>query len=295
MDSIIKFSVIIPVYNNWNQLQTCLDSLEKQTYSSENFETIVVDNASDRQRPKDFSLPVNARLEYEAEPGSYAARNHGAEFAQGKYLAFTDSDCITDKNWLKNALVLFKENRCDSIGGEIEIFRPQGGGKFAYTYEKYHAFKQKQWVPEGKSCTANHFVKKDVFENAGRFDTSLKSGGDWEFSNRCVEKGYSMEYGEDVIVRHPARKNLRAMMKKHYRHICWASVIIRDKYDYGHFRVLLTATKGALLGFFKPKPYVKNFGDRFVIFYIDFIKMTIQFIVNILLLVRAIDPEKVRE
>jgi len=289
------FSVIIPMYNNWEQLQICINALDRQTFSQENFEIIVVDNGSSRKKPDKFRLPDNARLEYESEPGSYAARNHGAKFAEGRYLAFTDSDCIPDSAWLNEAFALFEKSKCDSIGGEIEIFRPEDGAKFAYIYETYHAFKQKQWVPEGKSCTANHFVKKEVFEKVGRFDTSLKSGGDWEFSSRCVDKGYSLEYGQNVIVRHPARKNIRAMLKKHYRHICWASIIIRDKYNYGHFRVLLTTSKGALFGILKRKSYVKNMGDRLVILYIDFIKMVMQFVVNILLLIRVIDPKKVRE
>ncbi|REL24198.1 glycosyltransferase [Rhodohalobacter sp. SW132] len=289
------FSVIIPVYNNWEQLQLCLDALSKQTVDSEKFEIIVVDNASTRSRPDHFRMPDHAILKFESEPGSYAARNRGAEFANGKYLAFTDSDCIPDKNWLQHAFNLFEESRCDSIGGEIKIFRTEDGRKHAYIYESYNAFKQEQWVPEGKSCTANHFVKKKVFNEVNGFDTTLKSGGDWEFSNRCVSLGYQMEYGADVIVLHPARKNLKAMLKKHYRHICWASVIVREKYNCGQLRVLLSSTKGALLGLFKKKPYVKNLKHRFVLLYIDFIKMGMQIGVNVFLLMRLIKPEQVRE
>ena len=57
------------------------------------------------------------------------------------------------------------------------------------------------------------FCKKNVFETVNGFDATLKSGGDWEFSMRCVSKGYVMEYGADVIMRHPARKGLKAMLK----------------------------------------------------------------------------------
>ncbi|CAN5384918.1 N/A [soil metagenome] len=289
------FSVIIPVYNNWDQLQLCIDALENQSFEKDEFEIIVVDNASPKKMPDGFRAPENMRIEYEAEPGSYSARNRGAEFATGTYLAFTDSDCIPDKDWLRNAAKLFEDSGCDSIGGEIKIFRAEDGRKHAYIYESYHAFKQKQWVPEGKSCTANHFVKKQLFEAVNGFDTTLKSGGDWEFSKRCVNRGYSMEYGEDVVVMHPSRKNLKAMMKKHYRHICWASIIVREKYNCGHLRVLFSSLKGSLSGLAQKKPYAKNLKHRFVLFYIDCIKMSMQFGVNILLLMRLINPKKVRE
>ena len=39
-------SVIIPVYNDSNRLKLCLQALEKQTYPSERYEVIVVDNNS---------------------------------------------------------------------------------------------------------------------------------------------------------------------------------------------------------------------------------------------------------
>ena len=245
--------------------------------------------------PEGFTLPENSRVEYESQPGSYAARNHGASFAKGTYLAFTDADCIPDQDWLNNAYHLFQKSDCDSIGGEIEIFRAEDGKKHAYIYEKYHAFKQEQWVPNGYSCTANHLVKRTVFEEVNGFDTSLKSGGDWEFSSRCVRKGYSMEYGKDVIVRHPSRKNLQAMLKKHYRHICWGSLITREKYNCGQFRVLLSGLKGSLGSILKRRPYVISSYHRFVIFYIDFIKMCMQFGVHLLILARVVNPKSVRE
>lgn len=289
------FSVIIPVYNNWEQMRLCIDALESQTLAIDQFEIIVVDNASSKEKPANFSTLPNMRVEFEAVPGSYSARNRGAEFAKGEILAFTDADCIPHNQWLLNAKVLFEETGCDSIGGEIKIFQPADGRKHAFIYESYHAFKQQQWVPEGKSCTANHFVKKRVFEAVNGFDTTLKSGGDWEFSSRCVKRGYPMEYGEDVVVMHPARKNLKAMLKKHYRHICWASVIVREKYNCGQFRVLLSSLKGSFSGLTQKKSYAKNLKHRFVLFYIDLIKMGMQFGVNVLLLMRLINPQQVRE
>jgi len=295
MSELLTFSVIIPFFNRWNELQLCLDALEKQSLSSNEFEIIVVNNASTIEMPVDMKMPENSRIEYEPQPGSYAARNHGAKFATGKFLAFTDSDCIPDQDWLKNAKTLFENSGCDSIGGEIEIFRADDGNKHAYIYEKYYAFKQKEWVPKGHSCTANHLVTRSVFEKVKGFDTSLKSGGDWEFSSRCVKKGYEMKYGGNVVVRHPARRNIKAMLKKHFRHICWGSYITRKKYNCGQFRVMMSALKGGLLNLLKKRTNVENMHHRGIIFYIDFMKLSMQFGVNMLLLFRIIDPLKVRQ
>jgi len=43
---LIQASVIIPVRNNPEGLKLCLEALQNQTFAAENFEIIVVDNAS---------------------------------------------------------------------------------------------------------------------------------------------------------------------------------------------------------------------------------------------------------
>lgn len=291
----LTFSVLIPVYNNWSQLQLCLDALERQSFEPDKFEIIVIDNASTSSKPEWLKLPENSKIITENEPGSYAARNTGAKVAGGKYLAFTDSDCIPDKYWLQNSEKTFDEKKCDMIGGEIEIFRPEGGSKHVYIYEKYYAFRQQEWVPKGISCTANFIIEKLVFFEAGEFDSTLNSGGDWEFSQRCVRKGYRMVYADSVIVAHPARKSFRKMLKKHYRHICWGSAITREKYQCGQLKVLMSSLKGNLKQLFKTDSEVQNRYERLVIFYIDVVKMVMQLAVNFLLLTHVISHKKVRE
>ncbi|MFH5833519.1 glycosyltransferase [Halalkalibaculum sp. DA3122] len=290
-----EFSVIIPVYNNWETLKLCLSALQKQSLDQELYEIVVVNNASTVPLPDGLNLPRNARIIEEPNPGSYAARNTGASVANGSILAFTDSDCIPDTQWLSNAKKMFEDTNCDLIGGEIEVFLAEDGAKHAYIYDKHFAFRQKEWVPNGKSCTANLIIKKSIFYKAGKFDSTLKSGGDWEFSKRCVGKGYDMQYGESVIIRHPARKTLRALLKKHYRHICWGSIITREKYQCGQLKVLLSSLKGAFQRLFRKNPQISKKYERFVVLYIDFIKLVVQLYGNLLLLFKLKDPHKVRE
>jgi len=50
--------------------------------------------------PVVVSAELGTRLLRESSPGSYAARNAGLRAAHGKVLAFTDFDCVPDRNWL---------------------------------------------------------------------------------------------------------------------------------------------------------------------------------------------------
>jgi glycosyltransferase involved in cell wall biosynthesis len=289
------FTVIIPVYNNWESLKLCLEALKDQNIDKQLFEIIIVDNASSVTRPYSLRLPENASIIYEARAGAYAARNRGAKVARGILLAFTDSDCIPDKNWLRNARKIFKEKKCDLLGGKIEVFYKNGASEHTYIYDKYFAFRQRIWTAKGLSCTANLIIKKTIFFEAGRFDASLKSGGDWEFTKRCVDKEFRMAYGVSVVVEHPARKNLSALLKKHLRHVYWGSIITRRKFQCSQLKVLLSNLKGALIRLFKDKPRVAGWDETLIIFYIDFIKMVVQVYGNLLILFKVKDPSKVRE
>lgn len=225
----MKVSVVIPTYKNWHDLKKCLDALSTQSLHESEYEVIVVNNDPGGDIPDWLGLPKRWKLALETKPGSYAARNKGAEMAEGEIIAFTDSDCIPDRNWLKQAVNKFDRRLCDLIGGEVEIFRAKNGKKLPWLYEREFAFKQSITVEQGKSVTANLFIKKEVFEKMGGFNTSIKSMGDWLFTGQCHDAGYKIIYDPDCIVRHPARRTFRKLMKRSYRITCWREVLIRDE------------------------------------------------------------------
>ena len=94
-EEVPRVSIVIPVFNQAQDLGRCLAALERQTYPADRFEAIVVDNGSDEPIG-----PVTERFSFvraicEPAPGSYAARNRGIEASRGEVLAFTDADCLT--------------------------------------------------------------------------------------------------------------------------------------------------------------------------------------------------------
>lgn len=290
----MKVSVIIPTYKDWSRLMMCLDALEKQTYSRQQYEVIVVNNNENGEVPDDINLPNSVKLVHEPEPGSYAARNRGADLAVGDLLAFTDSDCIPDKSWLANAAKNFNRLSCDLIGGKVEIFQPENGNVYAYLYDRFTAFQQHKNVPDGKGVTANLIVKKSVYDKMGGFDTDMKSGGDWHFTLRCTEKGYRMLYCEDVLVLHPAR-NLLTIFKKQYRLTCGGALSVRKKYGYSHLRILGSHLIHGLNLKHDHLPGELSRSERVIIFAIDTLKYFYRIIIHWALLLRLIDPNKVRE
>lgn len=211
-------SVVIPTYKNWELLIKCLNALENQSLSQEQFEVIVVDNDgtekfSTRPGVENFKILV------ERQPGSYVARNLGIKNAKGQIIAFTDSDCIPHEDWLKTALELLNNNsHVDRIAGNVElIHKNPNNPNWIELYEDVFAFQQKRNATEGYSVTANLFVRKDVFKKVGLFDESLLSGGDVEWGKRATKNQVSLVYGEKVVIYHPSRNKISDLIKKTIR------------------------------------------------------------------------------
>ena len=78
-------------------------------------------------------------------------------------------------------------------------------------------FRQRRYVEEGFGATANLFVERRVFHDVGGFDERLRSGGDYEFGQRCSLAGIPIRYADDVVVSHAARSTLRELLSKSER------------------------------------------------------------------------------
>ncbi|MBL4674918.1 MAG: glycosyltransferase family 2 protein [Mucilaginibacter sp.] len=209
-------TIIIPTFKDWGRLSFCLNSLSKQSYPRDSFEIIVVNNYVGDTVPDTVEVPSNCRIITEEKPGSYAARNLGITQATGTILGFTDSDCIPDEDWIKNAVDAFEKNPgFDRIAGRIRLYFKSEKLTKAELYEKIFAFNQDIYVEQdGSGVTANMFSYKHVFDEVGPFKDNLLSGGDYEWSVRARNAGHEIKYAEDVIVNHPARYHLNELIRK---------------------------------------------------------------------------------
>src|SRR5262245_22867809 len=98
------FSVIVPTYERAQQLALCLHALACQNYPRDLFEVLVVDDGSTLSQEASvdaFRGKLNVQLLSQPHSGPAAARNYGARYARGSFLAFTDDDCAPCPTWLQ--------------------------------------------------------------------------------------------------------------------------------------------------------------------------------------------------
>lgn len=129
-----RISVIIPVYNVYEFLEECVDSVLAQTINNmeltdgyeRNLQIILVDDGSTDNSPimakqyaDDFE---NVEYVHEENQGLGHARNYGCEFAEGDYIIFLDSDDIVPPNayeWMYKAAI---KNGSDMTIGAVWRF-----------------------------------------------------------------------------------------------------------------------------------------------------------------------------
>lgn len=115
----IKFSIIIPNFNEGKYIRECLESVFKQTYK--NYEVIVVDDGS-----TDDSIDIikDFDVKFYHSNGLHAggARNIGLDNASGEYVVFLDSDdYLANENVLNNLNSLINDE--DIIFLNYTMFR----------------------------------------------------------------------------------------------------------------------------------------------------------------------------
>ncbi|WP_200977029.1 glycosyltransferase family 2 protein [Echinicola sp. 20G] len=222
MNQTILFSIIIPVYKDTQRLIKCLRALMDQTIDLQQSEILVINNDPEGnvEVPKDFTDSLNIRIIDEPFSGSYAARNTGIKHSNGRILAFTDADCVPDENWLLNAYKHFEQDIKNVIGvltGPVPLFyKDVNKLSPAEVYEKYTGFTTEAYAKEGHAITANWFSYKEVIEEFGAYDATLKSNGDSDLSGKIASK-YKIVYKDDVIVQHPARYEVEELVNKYRR------------------------------------------------------------------------------
>ena len=122
-------SIIVPVFNVEKYLNSCVDSIIRQTYKQ--FEVILVDDGSEDNSGDicDNYLMIDSRIKvfHTSNQGVSHARNFGISQSKGSYLLFIDSDdyiadtllseCISQRD--KGECLMFRFTSIDGDSNEI--------------------------------------------------------------------------------------------------------------------------------------------------------------------------------
>ncbi len=216
-----KISVIVPVRNEVDKIEKCLEAVFSQSYKP--YEVIVIDGHSDDgtvERAK--KLPV--KILYEDYRTRGGACQVGVEHAEGEYVAFTDADCIPDKGWLANLVKEF-DNGIIGVGGAIKnigegfwirsINLAYGTFLGSANSVQGRLFKDRRFVNSISGCNSMYH-RQDILDASG-FNTGLPGAEDAELNGRLLKKG-KLLYLPDAVVLHDHGRGLKEFAKQMLRY-----------------------------------------------------------------------------
>lgn len=221
-------SIIIPHFNDLENLARCLSALKAQTLAATAVETIVADNASTCDRARlEAICSERARLVDAPIKGAAEARNAGVRAAGGRVLAFIDSDCRPAPTWLEAGLAAL--DTADLVGGRVDVAVEDAAALTpAEAFETVFAFNNERYIREEHfSVTANMFVTRDVFDRVGGFRSGVSEDVDW--GRRAHALGFRWLYAPDAAVAHPARRTMEDLVRKWRRITAEGFALARER------------------------------------------------------------------
>ena len=209
-----KVSVIVCSYNGAKTLERCLESLRRIEYPD--YEVILVDDGS-----KDDTEEIASRNPWitylrQENSGLSMARNVGARAATGEVLAYTDSDCMADPQWLYFMVGTLLSGAYAGVGGpnvsppaenwiQACVAAAPGGPN--------HVLLTDQIAEHIPGC--NMAFYKWAFERVGGFDPEYrKAGDDVDFCWRLQQDGQIIGFSPSAIVWHYRRFTLAAFRRQ---------------------------------------------------------------------------------
>ncbi len=189
-------SVVIPTFNRRAVLERCLTALAHQTHR--NFEVIVVDDGStddtiamlERLRAAHSALHLRWFVN-EINRGANASRNRGTEAARGGIVAFLDSDCVAEPDWLERLLGGFSHDRVAAVTGLVLDLSPTNVYELAFKgTNRVHGRGAASRLVGGNMAVRRELLRRINWDEDRRFQAMERAGvPDVTNSGGCDEEG----------------------------------------------------------------------------------------------------------
>ena len=204
----MKISVIIPAYNEEENLGATLDAILASDYPD--FEVIVSDNGS-TDKTTEIARSKGVKVVREERKGTMWACEAGRKVATGEIIVRLDADCLPSKHWLSRGASYFENPKVAAVSGPYHYFdAPKFFRHFALFSEKYI------YTPASAALSmlniggiiigGNSFMRASYLREIGGFDTSIVFyGDDTDVAKRLSTKG-KIIFDRRLVLKTSARR-----------------------------------------------------------------------------------------
>lgn len=217
----IRFSVIIPIFNRPDELRELLDSLTKQTVLP--YEVLIIEDGSVNKSDgvvAEFAERLPVRYEFKPNSGQGFTRNYGFERATGDYLVIFDSDAIIPSHYFETVARCLAQNPLDAYGGPDAAHPNFTDIQKAISYSMTSPFttggirgSKKNLGGTFHPRSFNMGLSRKVWETVGGYRIS-RMGEDIEFAIRIIENGFRTGLIPDAFIYHKRRTSFKQFFRQ---------------------------------------------------------------------------------
>lgn len=229
----VQISIVVPAYNDPESLRECLAALQATAPAAA--EIIVVDDASSDETPTVAARAGVILLRLPRNSGPAAARNYGAQHAQGDILFFVDADVVVAPNTITQVLAVFTQHRdIAAVFGSYDA-QPRAQDVMSQYRNLLHHFVHTHGDPNASTFWAGcGAIRRAVFFAVGGFDERRfprPSVEDIELGYRLRQAGYRILLDKSLQGTHLKRWTLRSVIwtDTACRAIPWSQLMLTSK------------------------------------------------------------------
>jgi glycosyltransferase involved in cell wall biosynthesis len=189
-------SVVVPTWNRASMVTDTIAAVGAQDFRD--LELIVVDDASTDETARvlqgwvaEATVPMTY-LRLERHGGPAVARNAALSIARGRFIAFTDSDCVPSRGWLTRALDGFSAPGIGVVQG-LTTCASSSPPFFSHYIETTRL--------DGSYSTSNIVYRREALEGH-RFDPACIYWEDTDLGWRVRGDGWDVAFAPDAVVHH---------------------------------------------------------------------------------------------
>jgi N-acetylglucosaminyldiphosphoundecaprenol N-acetyl-beta-D-mannosaminyltransferase len=216
-------SAIVPAKNRWNELGECLNALAQQENCPE-WEVVVIDDGSEKPVPNwlqqvisSYKVPV--RLKRQVPLGESAARNQGANVANGELILFIDSDSLPTEHCFAS-LAACAAKHPEDVAFQLKILGKPGTwvgrmDALLFTSVQNATLKNDGYILHGDTCGLA--VRRDFFkESKILFDVGAARGMDTLLMTTLLRQRRQLRFVPDATIYHNHEMPLLRYLRKHF-------------------------------------------------------------------------------
>jgi glycosyltransferase involved in cell wall biosynthesis len=228
-----KVSVVVASFNGERTLNACLESLQHLNYPD--YEVILVDDGSSDGTREIGHLHSEARyFRHQQNLGLSVARNTGIAAATGEIIAFTDSDCRADEDWLYYLVGDLLSSEFAGIGGPNLLppeDSPVAAAVMASPGGPAHVMLTDRQAEHIPGCNMAFF--RWALAEIGGFDPIFqRAGDDVDVCWRLQQAGYRLGFSPSAFVWHFRRSTVGDYLKQQHGYGEAEALLVRKHPDY---------------------------------------------------------------